>query len=69
MDNKEYSDKHYACTATYLSDSIKVRKIANLTDFSITTNINNVETGNIVVRGKEQAEQLHFMLGRLLEKI
>ena len=38
-------------------------------DFRISRSINSEEFESIVIRSKEQAEQLHFMLGQLLEKI
>jgi len=69
MNNKEYLEKFYDCKATICDDSIKVRKMMHLNDLHITTKINNEEIGSIVIRSREQAEQLHFMLGQLLEKI
>lgn len=69
MSDKDYLEKFYDCKTTHCDDSIKIRKMMHLNDFRITTKINNEETGSIVIRSKEQAEQLHFMLGQLLEKI
>lgn len=69
MDSKEYLEKFYDCKTIHCDDAIKIRKMMHLNDFRITAKINNEETGSIVIRSKEQAEQLHFMLGQLLEKI
>lgn len=69
MNDKEYLEKFYDCKATICDDSIKIRKMMHLNDFRIIAKINNEEVGSITIRSKEQAEQLHFMLGQLLEKI
>jgi len=69
MNDKEYLEKFYDCKATICDDSIKIRKMMHLSDFRITAKINNEEVGSITIRSKEQAEQLHFMLGQLLERI
>lgn len=69
MNDKEYLEKFYDCKATICDDSIKIRKMMHLNDFRIIAKINNEEVGSITIRSKQQAEQLHFMLGQLLEKI
>jgi len=69
MNNKEYLEKFYDCKSTCCDDSIKIRKMMHLNDIHVITKINNETIGNIIIRSKEQAEQLHFMLGQLLGKI
>lgn len=69
MNDKEYLEKFYDCKATTCDDTIKIRKMMHLNDFRIIAKINDEETGNVVIRSKQQAEQLHFMLSQLLEKI
>ena len=69
MNDKEYLEKFYDCKATICDDSIKIRKMMYSNDFRISRSINSEEFESIVIRSKEQAEQLHFMLGQLLEKI
>lgn len=69
MNDKEYLEKFYDCKSTCCDDSIKIRKMMHLNYFGISTKINDEEVGSITIRSKQQAEQLHFMLGQLLEKI
>ena len=69
MNDKEYLEKFYDCKATICDDSIKIRKMMYLNDFRISRSINSEEFESIVIRSRQQAEQLHFMLGQLLEKI
>lgn len=69
MNDKEYLEKFYDCKATICDDSIKIRKMMYSNDFRISRSINSEEFESIVIRSRQQADQLHFMLGQLLEKI
>lgn len=64
----EYLKKYYNARCTCCDDMIILRKNVGTINIKIMTKINDMDVGELTIRSKEQAEQLHFMLGQLLEK-
>jgi|GEM_PF-3954072 len=64
----EFWNKHYVMKAQQSNDQLEVRKSSG-SDWSQISNVTNgTKNGEITIRSKEMAEQLHFMLGQMLGK-
>lgn len=62
----EYRFKGYKMTAQESNDALTVYKSDESDWCTLTMNTNEEQNGQIVLRSKEMAAQLHFMLGRML---
>ena len=61
-------DAHYTASIINGNDKLTVHKQMGCSWADITMKTNYGETCEIALRNRDQAEQLHFMLGQLLEK-
>jgi hypothetical protein len=64
----EYQKKCYNMAAQHMVDQLHIDKSTQSDWCEITMITNGFENGIITLRSKEMAEQLHFMLGQLLDK-
>ncbi|MDH5798909.1 MAG: hypothetical protein OEZ19_10110 [Paracoccaceae bacterium] len=68
MTLSDYEKKHYRMSATHGVDTLTVEKDSRSDWATIRKTIHDDSFGEIEIRSKEMAEQLHFMLGQMLEK-
>jgi hypothetical protein len=61
----EYIDKNQSHTVTDGTDTMRVHKWADEDEATITLTTDTISSV-IVIRSREQLEQLHFLLGQLL---
>ncbi len=66
MSKHWYAD--YTASITNGDDKLTVNKARGCSWADIIMETDSLEAGGIMLRNREQAEQLHFMLGQLLER-
>ena len=64
----DYRNKYYDMSVVESSDSLYLSKASKSDYCEIKMKVNNFDDGSILIRSKEMAEQLHFMLGQMLDK-
>lgn len=62
-----YWNRIYAMSAQETNDRLRVRKDSGTDWCEVQMTTNNSPNGSIQIRSKEMAEQLHFMLGQMLD--
>lgn len=68
MGEDEYKIKHYSVSVEERNDKMRLTKGMNSDYCEINMKTNDINEGGLVIRSKNMAEQLHFMLGQMLEK-
>lgn len=64
----EYRDKYYRMNVDNGGDQVEVHKSWNSEYVEIRLTINGLIKADMTLRSKEMVEQLHFMLGQVLNK-
>lgn len=62
----DYWERTFSLTAQETNDALMVHKIDGSDWCSISIETNGKQNGEITIRSRLMAEQLHFMLGKLL---
>ena len=62
----DYEKRHYKVSVKESNDELVVEKCAHSDWFRITMIKNGIEGRPITIRSQVMAEQLHFMLGQML---
>lgn len=68
MDYNQYRKIFYMMTAKQSPDELTVDKMGDSDYCEISMVTNGFGNGQVTIRSKEMAEQLHFMLGQMLGK-
>lgn len=66
MNDADYWNRRYTMGARESSDELRVEKRAGTDWCDLSMQINGEYNGRITIRSREMAEELHFMLGRML---